>query len=84
MQSLVGDVNRSYLRGAKGFCLLEEGGQVFHEQRKLAEKPFHSVRNDLSLPKKWDTIHAECSMFAGSIEKIKKRKISGLSTVDLV
>jgi hypothetical protein len=41
--SLVGDINRSHLwRRAKGFCLFEEGGHIFHEQRKMTEKPFHS------------------------------------------
>jgi hypothetical protein len=34
--------------------------------------------------KRWGTIHDECSKFQGSIEKIKKRKISGLSAVEMV
>jgi hypothetical protein len=52
-------------------------GKFFHEQRKVCEKPFQSDRSDLSLSKRWGTIHAECSKFQGSFEKIQKRQISG-------
>jgi hypothetical protein len=47
-------------RQDEGFFLLEKGGK---EQWKLAEKPFHSDQNDLSLSKSWGIIHAECIKF---------------------
>jgi hypothetical protein len=68
----------------KGFSYWKKVGKFFHEQRKLATKPFHIDRNDLSLSKIWGTIHAGCSKFQGSFEKIKKRQISGISAVDMV
>jgi hypothetical protein len=85
LRSLVGDINRSHLRcRAKGIQLLEKVGKFFHERRKICEKPFQSDRNDLSLSKRWGTIHAGCSKFQGSFEKIQKRQISGIASVDLV
>jgi hypothetical protein len=67
----------------KGFNYWRKVGKFFHK-RKICEKPFQSDRNDLSLSKRWGTIHAECSKFQGSFEKIQKRQISGLSAVDMV
>jgi hypothetical protein len=67
----------------KGFNYWRKVGKFFHERRKICEKPFQSDRNDLSLSKRWGTIHAECSKFQGSFEKIQKRPISGLAPVDL-
>jgi hypothetical protein len=68
----------------KGFNYWRKVGKFFHEQSKVCEKPFQSDRSDLSLSKGWGTIHAECSKFQGSFEKIQKRHISGLSAVDMV
>jgi hypothetical protein len=68
----------------KGFNYWRKVGKFFHEQRKICEKPFQSDRNDLSLSKRWGTIHVKCSKFQGSYEKIQKRQISGLSAVDMV
>jgi hypothetical protein len=47
----------------KGFSYWRKVGKFFHEQRKLCEKPFQSDQSDLSLSKRWGTIHAECSKF---------------------
>jgi hypothetical protein len=68
----------------KGLYYWRKVGKFFHERRKICEKPFQSDQNDHSLSKRWGTIHAECSKFQGSFEKIKKRQISGLSAVDMV
>jgi hypothetical protein len=68
----------------KGFNYWRKVGKFFHGRRRICEKLFQSDRNDLSLSKRWGTIHAECSKFQGSFEKIQKRKISGLALVDLV
>jgi hypothetical protein len=68
----------------KEFNYWRKVGNFFHEQRKLCEKPFQSDRSDLSLSKRWGTIHARCSKFQGSSEKIQKRHISRLSAVDMV
>jgi hypothetical protein len=54
----------------KGFNYWRKVRKFFHERRKICEKPFQNNQNDLSLSKKWDTIHAECSKFQGSFEKI--------------
>jgi hypothetical protein len=56
----------------KGFNYWRKVVKFFHEQRKLEEKPFYSDQNDLSLSKRWGTIHAQCSKFQVSFEKIKK------------
>jgi hypothetical protein len=68
----------------KGFNYWRKVGKLFHEQRNICEKPFQSDWNDLSLSKRWGTIHAECSKFQESFEKIQIRQISGLSSVDMV
>jgi hypothetical protein len=47
----------------KGFNYWRKVGKFFHEWRKICEKPFQRDRNDLSLSKRWGTIHAECSKF---------------------
>jgi hypothetical protein len=68
----------------KGFNYWRKVGKFFHERRKICEKPFQSDQNDLSLSKRWGTIHGECSKFQGSFKKIQKRQISILSAVDMV
>jgi hypothetical protein len=68
----------------KGLNYWRKVGKFLHEQRKVCEKPFQSDRSDLSLSKRWGTIHVECSKFQGSFKKIQKRKISGLSMVGMV
>jgi hypothetical protein len=62
----------------KGFDYWKKVGKFFHEQSKVCD------RSDLSLSKRWGTIHAECSKFQGSFEKIQKRHISSLSAVNMV
>jgi hypothetical protein len=61
----------------KGFYYWWKVGKFFHEQRKVCEKPFQSDWSDLSLFKRLGTIHAECSKFQGSFEKIQKGKLAG-------
>jgi hypothetical protein len=61
----------------KGFNYWRKVGKFFHEWRKICEKPFQSDQNDLSLSKRWGTIHAECSKFQGSFEMIQKGKLVG-------
>jgi hypothetical protein len=80
------EISTDLICGAKqkGFNYGRKVGKFFHERRKICEKPFQSDQNDLSLSKRWGTVHAECSKFHGSFEKIRKRKISGLAPVDLV
>jgi hypothetical protein len=59
----------------KGFKYWRKVVKFFHERIKICEKPFQSDRNDLSLSKRWGTIHGECSKFQGSFEKIQKGKL---------
>jgi hypothetical protein len=60
----------------KEFNYWRKVGKFFHERRKICEKPFQSDRNDLSLSKRWGTIHAKCSKFQGLFEKIQKGKLA--------
>jgi hypothetical protein len=60
----------------KGFNYWRKVGKFFHERRKICEKSFQSDRNDLSLSKRWGTIHGECSKFQGLFEKIQKGKLA--------
>jgi hypothetical protein len=60
----------------KGFNYWRKVGKFFHERMKICEKPFQSDQNDLSLSKRWGTIHGECSKFQGSFEKIQKGKLA--------
>jgi hypothetical protein len=57
----------------KEFNYWRKVGNFFHEQRKSYEKPFQSDRSDLSFSKRWGTIHAKCSKFQESFEKIQKK-----------
>jgi hypothetical protein len=60
----------------KGFNYWMKVGKFFHEQRKICEKEFQCDRSDLSVSKKWGTIHAECSKFQPLFEKIQKSKLA--------
>jgi hypothetical protein len=49
----------------KGFNYWRKVGKFFHEQRKVSEKPFQSNQSDLSLSKRWGTIHAKVATSKG-------------------
>jgi hypothetical protein len=57
----------------KGFNYWRKVGKFFHERRKVCEKPFQSDRSDLSLSKRWGTIHAECRKFPRVVREDPKK-----------
>jgi hypothetical protein len=60
----------------KGFNYWRKAGKFFHERRKICEKLFQSDWNDLSLSKRWGTIHTECSSSKGHLKRSKKGKLA--------
>jgi hypothetical protein len=56
----------------------------FYEHRKFKPENFESDHNDLSLSKRWSFIQAECNRFGGTLENMKKRKLSGHEVAELV
>jgi hypothetical protein len=68
----------------KGVAYWRRVGKYFYERRKFPPNPFFSDRKDLSLSKTWGFIHAECNKFQGLCDMVKRRKISGLTTVGMV
>jgi hypothetical protein len=80
------EISQDPLCGAeqKGFAYWRRVGKYFNEHRLFPSSPFYSDRKDISLAKRWGFIHAECSKFQRSFETVKRRAISGVSTVDMV